>query len=86
MVPILPPPFQICAGKKAVWEITFCQEASANQPIQVKGKMAPMIASKISPTLRTGMGSTVGAKDGRPAADSRLVAAKRQKMAGGKIP
>jgi hypothetical protein len=65
-----PPPCQICAGKKAIWEITFCQEASANQPIQVKGNMAPMIAPKISPTLRMGMGSTAGAKDGRPAADS----------------
>ncbi len=30
------PPFLICAGKKAVWEITFCQEALVNQPIQVK--------------------------------------------------
>jgi hypothetical protein len=86
MVPILSPPFQICAGKKAVWEITFCQEASANQPIQVKGKMAPTIALKISPTLRMGVGSTAGAKDGRPAADSRPVPAKHQKTAGGKIP
>jgi hypothetical protein len=86
MVPILAPPFQICAGKKAVWEITFCQEASANQPIQVKGKMAPTIAPKISPTLRMGVVSTAGAKDGSPAADSRPVAVKRQKTAGGKIP
>jgi hypothetical protein len=86
MVPILSPPFQICAGKKAVWEITFCQEASANQPFQVKGKIAPTIAPKISPTLRTGVGSTAGAKDGSPAADSGPVAAKCQKMAGGKIP
>ncbi len=82
----IPPPFQICAGKKAVWEITFCQEASANQPIQVKGKMAPTIASKISPTLRTGMGSTAGAKDGSPASDSGPVATKRQKTARGKNP
>ncbi len=48
--------------------------------------MAPTIAPKISPTLRTGMGSTAGAKDGSPAADSGPVAAKRQKMVGGKIP
>jgi hypothetical protein len=86
MVPILSPPFQICAGKKAVWEITFCQEGSANQPIQVKGKMALTIAPKISPTLKTGMGSTAGAKDGSPVADSGPVVAKRQKTAGGKIP
>ncbi len=44
MVPIFPPPFQICAGKKAIWEITFCQEASVNQPIQVKKNMAPTLA------------------------------------------
>ncbi len=43
------------------------------------------MAPKISPTLRTGVGSTPGAKDGRPAADSGPVAAKRQKTAGGKI-
>ncbi len=48
--------------------------------------MAPMIALKISPTLRTGVRSTVGAKDGSPAADSGPVAAKCQKTAGGKIP
>ncbi len=51
-----------------------------------KNIMAPTIAPKISPTLRTGVGSTAGAKDGRPAADSGLVAAKSQKTAGGKIP
>jgi hypothetical protein len=48
--------------------------------------MAPMIAPKISPTLRTGMGSTAGAKDGSLVADNGLVAAKRQKTAGGEIP
>jgi hypothetical protein len=47
--------------------------------------MAPTIAPKISPTLRMGMGSTAGAKDGSPAADSGPVVAKRQKTAGGKI-
>jgi hypothetical protein len=53
MVPILSPPFQICAGKKAVWEITFCQEASANQPIQVKSTMAatPPKKTSVNPTL-----------------------------------
>jgi hypothetical protein len=44
------------------------------------------VALKISPTLRTGVGSTAGAKDGRPGVDSGPVAAKRQKMAWGKIP
>jgi hypothetical protein len=48
--------------------------------------MAPTIAPKISPTLRTGVGSTAGAKNGSPAVDSGPVAAKQQKMAGGKIP
>jgi hypothetical protein len=48
--------------------------------------MATTIAPKISPTLRMGVGSTTGAKDGSPAADSGPVAAKRQKTAGGKIP
>ncbi len=48
--------------------------------------MAPRIAPKISPTLRTGVGSTAGAMDGSPEAESGPVAAKRQKTAGGKIP
>ncbi len=51
-----------------------------------KRQMALTIAPKISPTLRTGVGSTAGAKDGSPAADSGGVAAKRQKTAEGKIP
>ncbi len=44
------------------------------------------VAPNISPTPRTGMGSTAGAKDGRPGADSGQVAVKHQKKAGGKIP
>jgi hypothetical protein len=48
--------------------------------------MAPTIAPRISPTLRTGVGSTVGAKDGSLAAESGPAAAKCQKTAGGKIP
>jgi hypothetical protein len=47
--------------------------------------MAPTIALKISPTLRTGMGSTVGVRDGSPVVEGGPVAAKRQKMAEGKI-
>jgi hypothetical protein len=87
MVPILSPPFQICAGKKAIWDITFCQEASANQPIQVKQKMAPAIAPKFGPTLRTGVGSTAGAMaDGSPAVGGGSVEAKCPKTAGGKFP
>jgi hypothetical protein len=48
--------------------------------------MAPTIAPKISPTLRTGVGSTAGARDGSPAVEGGLAEAKRQKMAEGKIP
>ncbi len=51
-----------------------------------KRKNGSHVALKISPTLRTGVGSTAGAKYGRPAADSGPVAEKRQKTAGGKIP
>jgi hypothetical protein len=47
--------------------------------------MAPTIALKINPTLRTGVGSTAGARDGSPAAEGGLAAAKRQKTAEGKI-
>jgi hypothetical protein len=61
----------------------FAQKHPETSQIKFKGKMAPTIALKISPTLRTGVGSTVGAKDGSPAADSGPVEAKRQKMAGG---
>ncbi len=47
--------------------------------------MAPTIAPKINPTLRTGVGSTAGARDGSPAAEGGSAAAKRQKTAKGKI-
>ncbi len=48
--------------------------------------MAPTIAPKISPTLRTGVGSTAGARDGSPAVEGGPAAVKRQKTAEGKIP
>ncbi len=49
--------------------------------------MAPTIAPKFGPTLRTGKGSTAGAMaDGNPAAEGGSAAVKRQKMAGGKFP
>jgi hypothetical protein len=64
----------------------FSQKHLETSQIKFKGKMASMIAPKISPTLRTGVGSTAGAKDGSPAADSGPVAAKPQKLAGGKNP
>jgi hypothetical protein len=49
--------------------------------------MAPTIAPKIGPTLRTGVGSTAGAiADGSPAAEGGLAAAKCQMTAGGKVP
>jgi hypothetical protein len=52
----------------------------------VKGKMAPMIAPKFCPTLRTGVGSTAGARVyGSPAAEGGPAAAKCQNTAGGKI-
>jgi hypothetical protein len=64
----------------------FAQKHQETSQIKFKGKMAPTIAPKISPTLRTGMGSTVGARDGSPAVEGGPAAAKRQKMAKGKIP
>jgi hypothetical protein len=64
----------------------FAQKHPETSQIKFKGKMAPTIAPKISPTLRTGVGSTVGAKDGSPAPDSGPVVAKCQKTAGGSIP
>jgi hypothetical protein len=49
--------------------------------------MAPTIAPKFGPTLRMGVGSTAGAMaDGSPVAEGGPVAAKCQKMAGGKFP
>ncbi len=48
--------------------------------------MAPTIAPKINPNPRMGMGSTAGARDGRPAEEGGSAAAKRQKTAEGKIP
>ncbi len=48
--------------------------------------MAPTIAPKISPTLKMGVGSTAGARDGSPAVEGRPAAVKRQKTAEGKIP
>jgi hypothetical protein len=60
---------------------SICEPANSS-----KNKIAPTIAPKISPTLRMSMGSTAGAKDGHPAADSGKVAAKQQKTARGKIP
>jgi hypothetical protein len=49
--------------------------------------MAPTIAPKFGPTLRTGVGSTAGAMaDGSPAAEGGPAAAKRQKTARGKVP
>ena len=45
--------------------------------------MAPTIAQKINPTLKTGAGSTAGARAGSPATADRLMAAKRQKNAEG---
>jgi hypothetical protein len=49
--------------------------------------MAPTIAPKFGPTLRTGVGSSAGAMaDGSPAVEGSPAAAKRQKIAGGKFP
>jgi hypothetical protein len=49
--------------------------------------MAPTIALKFGPTLRMGVGSTAGAMaDCGLAAEGSLAAAKRQKMAGDKVP
>jgi hypothetical protein len=48
--------------------------------------MAPTIAPKINPTLRTSVGSTAGARDGSPAPEGGSAAAKCQKTAEGKIP
>ena len=45
--------------------------------------MAPTIAPKINPTLKTGVGSTAGARAGSPARADRATAAKRQKTAEG---
>jgi hypothetical protein len=91
MVPILPPPFkfvfQVCTGKKAIWEITFLPGSIREPANSSKTKMAPTIAPKFSPTLRTGVGSTAGAMaDGSPAAEGGPAAAKRQKTAGDKLP
>jgi hypothetical protein len=63
------------------------QKPSCNKPNQVKGKLAPTIAPKFGPTLRMGVGSTVGAMaDGSPAVGGGPAEATRPKMAGGKFP
>ena len=49
----------------------FAQKRHETSQIKFKGKMAPMIATKIGPTLRTGMGSTAGARDDSLAAEGR---------------
>ncbi len=64
----------------------FAQKHPETSQIKFKQKMAPTIAPKISPTLRTGVGSTAGAEDGSPEPYSGPVVTKRQKTAGGKIP
>jgi hypothetical protein len=64
----------------------FAQKRHETSQIKFKDKMAPTIAPKIGPTLRTGVGSTAGARDGSPVVEGRPAAAKRQKMAEGKIP
>jgi hypothetical protein len=67
MVPILSPTFKFVLVKKAVWEITFCQEASANQPIQVKCTMAATDLNEaiVNLTLvRNGAGSAAGVPGG----------------------
>ncbi len=48
--------------------------------------MAPTIAPKISPTLRMGVGSTAGARDGSPMVEGGPAGVKRQKTAEGKTP
>jgi hypothetical protein len=63
----------------------FAQKRCKTSQIKFKLKMAPTIAPKISPTLRTGVGSTAGARDGSPAVEGGPVAAKHQKTAEGKI-
>ncbi len=58
-----------------------------NQPILSKRKLAPTIAPKFGPTLRTGVGSTAGAMaDGSPVVGGGPAEAKRPKTAGGKFP
>jgi hypothetical protein len=42
----------------------FSQKRRETSLIKLKGKMAPTIAPKINPTLRKGVGSTTGARDG----------------------
>jgi hypothetical protein len=64
----------------------FAQKRRKTSQIKFKGKMALTIAPKISPTLRTGVGSTTGAKDGSTAAEGGPTAAKRQKTNGGTFP
>ena len=48
--------------------------------------MAPATAPKINPTLRTGVGSTAGERDGRTAAAGSSMAVKRQKTIDGETP
>ncbi len=65
----------------------FRPEALRDKPNQVQTKMAPTIAPKFGPTLRTGVGSMAGAMaDGSPVAEGGPAAAKRQKTAGVKVP
>jgi hypothetical protein len=67
------------------WDIIISPRSAARQAKSNSNEMAPTIAPKINPTLRTGVGSTAGARDGSPAAEGGLAAAKRQKTAEGKI-
>jgi hypothetical protein len=61
----------------------FAPKHRETSQIKFKRKMAPTIAPKINLTLKTGAGSTAGARAGSPAAADRSTAAKRQKTAEG---
>jgi hypothetical protein len=78
-------PFPESYEKRTSWDIIFSPRSTARQAKSSSNEMAPTIAPKINPTLRTGMGSTAGARDGSPAAEGGSAAAKRQKMAEGKV-
>jgi hypothetical protein len=55
----------------------FAQKRHKTSQIKFKRNMAPTIAPKIGPTLRTGRGSAADAKDGSPAAEGGPAAAKQ---------
>jgi hypothetical protein len=61
----------------------FAPKRRETSQIKFKRKMAPTIASKTNLTLKTGAGSTPGARAGSPAAADRSTVAKRQKTAEG---